>query len=177
MPAPRTSMPQWEAIRALADRALASPSGVTVRFTLAKHGSEAACKHLARSFQKRFTSMRAWARKMDDSTVTLYASGPYDRLDCQPTPTDDGWHVHLIPRDVVELDAVDIRTGEEINLNKSEFYKLIERAQAAPHTITRADFNRAEELNPSSIPWHIDDNGRAWFNPPVGEEEPEAAFD
>lgn len=62
----RAYSPNFQGVAALADRALARPEGITINFEVATYGSIEACAHVARGFQKTFTSLRARARRLSE---------------------------------------------------------------------------------------------------------------
>lgn len=125
MAAPYTDTPSYAAVRAAADQALVDPNGVTVNFTVARHGSLENCQHLARGFQVSFASMRARERKLSGAqlsehkhSIISYAEGRYDKLVCQRSilPGGLGWTVGLYPTALMlaQLDIVSNSTGEAI---------------------------------------------------------------
>jgi hypothetical protein len=152
----------FSSVQAAADRALDAPSGITIRFTVERHGSLAQCEHLARGFQKSFSSIRARARRISRTVrgesativpIDTMAHGPYDGLVCQRSrlPDDMGWSVGLYPASVI-LDAMDIidndtgRPITEIGANRTETNAILDRMGHG--AVTADDWARLKELDP-----------------------------
>ena len=121
----RTFSANYESAQKAADRALATPDGIDIRFWVEKLGSLEACATASRSFQTNFASMRSRARKNalrgTEASGSAYnmARGPYDDLICTRRPLADGkgWVVMLTRGGLAfdELDIIDRSTGAPIN--------------------------------------------------------------
>lgn len=128
-------------VQAVAQRALANPSGLIIAWTLDTEPTLEVCKLKARSFQQSFTSFRARDRRMSASNHgesripprDSMAVSDYDRLVCarEMTPSGNGWQIRFIPiADVLkELNIIDPSTGlplDDIGSNRNEANTLMD---------------------------------------------------
>ncbi len=161
-------------IQALAMRALQSPSGIIITWTVPRDCPTLDdCKRAARSFQQSFTSFRARDRRMSarllgESTKIpprdSFAQSSFDRLVCmrEMTPNGDGWQIRFLHiKDVLStlnisdgatgLPLTDLGTGrDECGVLLDHFIDLsLQRRDTAP--MNDDDCKRLAELRPDLL--------------------------
>ncbi len=182
-----------ESLRALCDKALATPEGIEINFTIEQCGSLDACKSRARSMQTTFTSLRARARDLTQSlSKSAYHNikGPYDGLAClrEPLPSNHGWRVRFLHAvDLLkDLEIIDLSTGKPIDTEKGrEIEHLSLKLFSDFAHFTVADYDRLEELKPGCFiemtpgftleRWQVD--GRRSIMDPVRASPPRGDYD
>lgn len=109
----------------IADRALNTPEGLALQYTVDSTGSLPAAKVAAKRFQSAFNVMRnrdrrRLQRRNGENPHTLDAAtySPYDKLACMitPLPADTGYEVRLCREDMLTIGVsiIDISTGLEL---------------------------------------------------------------
>lgn len=135
MPDARITTASIDAVRRVAELALARPDGLAVNFTLADCGTLESCQARSRSFQTSFSSLRARVRRQLAANQTNRLDqdipGRYDRLSCQRVaiPGGNGYQVLLYPVDrlVMELNVTDMHGMplEELSPDKARLDAII----------------------------------------------------
>lgn len=143
-------------VRKLCETALQSTTGLTITFTVERHGSLAACKSRAVSTQNSFTSLRARSRKLDTSSehaALHFIRGQYDGLVCrrEPLPNNAGWLVRFLPATSMFAD-VEITGGNGEPLDDlQEALMLSNKLFSDFAHFTVFDYDRLEQLKPGSF--------------------------
>lgn len=166
----------------VADAALSTPDGICIYFRTPAQGSLAHCKHLARSFQQSFSSMRSRARRTVENRAhhsndgiklrDIFVRGPYDNLACirEELPEDAGWCITVCPSSTIlnQFDIIDIATGKplsNVGAGRDELNIIMEKALQRPETMTIREYDRALEIDPTF--WDaIDDPNSVWLPRP-----------
>lgn len=123
LPAPNVTSVLASHAMSLGDDALASPIGVSLRYTMSSHGTLKNAQKAAKRFQTAFNTMRVrdrnlLQRRRGEATYDRLATtlSKYDALACIINDFDDGYEVQLIREEQLGVGVVvtDLATGEEL---------------------------------------------------------------
>ncbi len=149
--------PNMDTMARVCQDALASPNGLTLKFTVAKLGSLEACHARAKSTQNTFTSLRARSRRLtpaERGSRDHFKRGDDDTLVCrrEPLPDNEGWCVRF-------LHAIDMFSDVEIaDGNGDPFGPDVAEIRELEHKLwhkfshfTPFDYDRLKELRGDDV--------------------------
>lgn len=172
MPAPNVTSVLASHAMSIGDDALASPVGVSLRYTMSSHGTLKNAQKAAKRFQTAFNTMRVRDRNIlqrrrgeatfDRLAVTL---SKYDSLACIINDFEDGYEVQLIREEQLGIGVVvtDLATGEELQKYSSTSNEhsrlsallggMLDKGAPYVSPFTPDDLIRLKALDPDVFDW------------------------